>query len=178
MVCCNICCVNTVTDTLFSAEGKRGEMIKGDTTPLNIKDNDKQPFDLLMGNMLVAGDPYGKRNFSGLSGTGVVAYKFNENFSMAIQPNVNYSALKIHPNPLANPSMTAGYPNSDNASAIGFGAQVGMYFKTNNGRRNINEHHWWSWKPRVYPKVWFATISKFEVWVGLPGHRPNRQIQC
>ena len=31
--------------------------------------------------------------------------------SMAIQPNVNYSALKIHPNPLANPSMTAGYPN-------------------------------------------------------------------
>ena len=61
------------------------------------------------------------------------AYKFNENFSMAIQPNVNYSALKIHPNPLANPSMTAGYPNSDNASAIGFGAQVGMYFKTNNG---------------------------------------------
>ena len=29
--------------------------------------------------------------------------------------------------------MTAGYPNSDNASAIGFGAQVGMYFKTNNG---------------------------------------------
>ena len=61
------------------------------------------------------------------------AYKFNENFSMAIQPNVNYSALKIHPNPLANPSMTAGYPNSDNASAIGFGAQIGMYFKTNDG---------------------------------------------
>jgi len=43
-----------------------------------IKDNDQKPFDLLMGNTLVPGDPYGQRIFSGLSGTGVVAYKFND----------------------------------------------------------------------------------------------------
>ncbi len=49
-----------------------------------ITDNDKQPFDLLMGNVLVAGDPYGSRLFSGLSGTGVVAYQLNEFLRMAV----------------------------------------------------------------------------------------------
>lgn len=64
------------------------------------------------------------------------AYKINKNLSIGIQPSFNYSTLKIHPNPTSGPDMTGsnkGYPNSDNASAIGFGAQVGMYFKTNNG---------------------------------------------
>ena len=44
----------------------------------NITDNDKAPFDRLMGNALVAGDPYGNRIFSGLSGTAVAAYQFND----------------------------------------------------------------------------------------------------
>jgi iron complex outermembrane receptor protein len=33
-----------------------------------IKDNDKAPNDVLMGNALLTGDPYGSRNFTGLSG--------------------------------------------------------------------------------------------------------------
>ena len=44
----------------------------------NITDNDKAPFDRLMGNALVSGDPYGNRIFSGLSGTAVTAYQVND----------------------------------------------------------------------------------------------------
>ncbi len=44
----------------------------------NIRDNDRAPFDLLTGNTLVPGEPYGERFFSGISGTGVVAYSINE----------------------------------------------------------------------------------------------------
>ncbi|GGP02116.1 hypothetical protein GCM10010992_05210 [Cloacibacterium rupense] len=61
------------------------------------------------------------------------AYKLSNNLSIGIQPNINYSSLKIHPNPLAGPSMTMGYPNSDNASAFGFGAQFGVYYKSDSG---------------------------------------------
>jgi iron complex outermembrane receptor protein len=50
----------------------------------NISDNDKAPFDMLMGNALQPGDPYGRKNFSGLSGTGVMAYQFNERLRTAI----------------------------------------------------------------------------------------------
>ena len=62
----------------------------------NIKDNDKQPFDLLMGNMLVAGEPYGKRNFSGVSGTGVVAYKFNENLRTSFTASSAWRAPQVN----------------------------------------------------------------------------------
>ena len=61
------------------------------------------------------------------------AYKINKNLSVGIQPSFNYSALKIHPNPTSGPSMTLGYPNSDNASATGFGAQLGVYYKSDSG---------------------------------------------
>lgn len=43
-----------------------------------ISDNDRPPFDLLMGNVLLAGEPYGNRMFSGMSGTAVAAYAFSE----------------------------------------------------------------------------------------------------
>lgn len=61
------------------------------------------------------------------------AYKFNKNLSLGIQPNISYSSLKINPNPLSAPSPTLGYPNSDNASAFGFGAQLGVYYKADSG---------------------------------------------
>lgn len=64
------------------------------------------------------------------------AYKINKNLSIGIQPSFNYSTLKIHPNPTSGPDMTAsnkGYPNSDNASAKGFGAQLGVYYKSDSG---------------------------------------------
>jgi len=62
----------------------------------NIKDNDKQPYDLLMGNMLVPGDAYGKRSFSGLSGTGVVAYKFNENLRTSFTASTAWRAPQVN----------------------------------------------------------------------------------
>ncbi len=61
-----------------------------------IKDNDKAPNDVLMGNALVPGDPYGSRNFSGLSGTGVVAYSFNENLRAALTAATAWRAPQVN----------------------------------------------------------------------------------
>jgi iron complex outermembrane receptor protein len=61
-----------------------------------ITDNDKAPFDLLIGNALVAGDPYGKRNFNGLSGTGVIAYTFNENLRVSITAATAWRAPQMN----------------------------------------------------------------------------------
>lgn len=63
------------------------------------------------------------------------AYKFSPNLSLGIQPNISYSALKVNPNPTSSPDMVTfkGYPLSNNASAIGFGAQLGVYYKTDSG---------------------------------------------
>ena len=60
------------------------------------------------------------------------AYKLNKNLSIGIQPNISYSALKIQPNPLAAPNAY-GYSKSDNATAFGYGAQVGVYYKSDKG---------------------------------------------
>lgn len=60
------------------------------------------------------------------------AYKLNKNLSIGIQPNISYSALKIQPNPLAAPNAS-GYSKSDNATAFGYGAQVGVYYKSDKG---------------------------------------------
>jgi iron complex outermembrane receptor protein len=43
-----------------------------------ISDNDKEPFDLLTGNALLPGAPYGTTLFQGISGTGLVAYKLDD----------------------------------------------------------------------------------------------------
>ncbi len=61
------------------------------------------------------------------------AYQLNDYLSIGIAPTINYSALEIQPNPLASPSMTLGYPNSEQASAIGFGGQVGIFFNSASG---------------------------------------------
>lgn len=61
------------------------------------------------------------------------AYEITKNLSLGIQPNFNYATLELEPNPLASPSMTLGYPVSDNASAIGFGAQIGLYYESDGG---------------------------------------------
>jgi len=49
-----------------------------------------------MGNVLVPGEAYGKRNFSGLSGTGVVAYKFNENFRTSFTASSAWRAPQVN----------------------------------------------------------------------------------
>ena len=61
------------------------------------------------------------------------AYQVTDNFSIGLQPTINYSALELAPNPLAMPSQTLGYPVSEKASAIGFGGQVGLFYDTQKG---------------------------------------------
>jgi long-chain fatty acid transport protein len=61
------------------------------------------------------------------------AFSISDKFSIGIEPTFNYSSLEVHPNPLTSPSLLQGYPNSDKASAIGFGGQVGLYFDSGDG---------------------------------------------
>ncbi|MGB5419926.1 OmpP1/FadL family transporter [Algibacter sp.] len=60
------------------------------------------------------------------------AYELTDKISIGVQPNIDYSALELAPNPTANPSA-AGYPSTDKASAIGFGAQVGVFYDSGAG---------------------------------------------
>ena len=60
------------------------------------------------------------------------AYEISDKFSIGIQPNIDYAALELAPNPTANPSA-AGYPTTDKASAIGFGAQFGLFYDSGFG---------------------------------------------
>jgi len=61
------------------------------------------------------------------------AYEITDNLSIGVEPTVNYATLQLEPNPLASPSMTLGYPKSDKASAIGFGAQFGLFYHSDGG---------------------------------------------
>lgn len=60
------------------------------------------------------------------------AYEISEQFSIGIEPTFNYSALKMMPNPTANPNGS-GYPSTDNASALGYGAQIGLFYDSGMG---------------------------------------------
>tara|TARA_R110001583_G_scaffold21479_2_gene81630 strand:- start:5568 stop:6983 length:1416 start_codon:yes stop_codon:yes gene_type:complete len=60
------------------------------------------------------------------------AYEISDNFSIGIEPTFNYGALELAPNPTANPNA-AGYGISDKASAIGFGAQIGLFYESDGG---------------------------------------------
>ncbi len=60
------------------------------------------------------------------------SYEVSETFSIGIQPTFNYAALELAPNPTANPNAS-GYPVSDKASALGFGAQFGVFYNSPGG---------------------------------------------
>jgi long-chain fatty acid transport protein len=60
------------------------------------------------------------------------AYEITDHFSIGIQPTFNYAALELAPNPTASPNMH-GYYVSDKASAIGYGAQLGMFYSSPGG---------------------------------------------
>ena len=66
------------------------------------------------------------------------SYAFSEKFSIGIQPNFNYANLELEPNPLSSPDFPPpfgtgkGYPKGD-ASATGFGGQIGLYYDSLNG---------------------------------------------
>ncbi len=61
------------------------------------------------------------------------AYEISDKFSIGVEPTFNYAALELAPNPLAAPSQTLGYPIGDKATALGFGAQFGIFFDSGSG---------------------------------------------
>lgn len=61
------------------------------------------------------------------------AYEITNQFSIGLAPTFNYAALKLAPNPLSSPSQTLGYPVSDKATALGIGAQVGLFYNSGKG---------------------------------------------
>ncbi len=69
------------------------------------------------------------------------AYELSDKFSIGIQPNIDYAALELAPSPLSSPDFTPpagapgdkGYPTTDKASAIGFGAQFGLFYDSGFG---------------------------------------------
>lgn len=62
------------------------------------------------------------------------AYKLTKKVSIGIQPNINYESLQLSPNPTTSPDMPMPYgtgklyPTTDKASAMGYGAQVGIFY--------------------------------------------------
>lgn len=62
----------------------------------DITDNDRSPFNTLTGNAILPGDPYGSRYFSGISGTGVAAYKFNDNLRLSLTASTAWRAPQVN----------------------------------------------------------------------------------
>lgn len=60
------------------------------------------------------------------------AYKITEGLSIGIAPTFNYSSLLIEPVPIAAPS-NKGYPLGEKASALGIGAQAGLFLHLETG---------------------------------------------
>jgi len=60
------------------------------------------------------------------------AYELSDKFSIGVEPTFNYSTLELMPNPTSNPSQ-AGYPTAEKATAVGFGAQFGVFFDSGKG---------------------------------------------
>ena len=71
------------------------------------------------------------------------AAEISDRFSIGLQPTLNYESLELAPNPLAGPDMGnpfveppvpgKGYPTSNNASAIGYGGQIGVFYDSPSG---------------------------------------------
>lgn len=60
------------------------------------------------------------------------AYQISETLSVGIEPTFNFARLELMPNPTANPTG-AGYPSTNKASAIGYGAQIGLFYESETG---------------------------------------------
>lgn len=64
------------------------------------------------------------------------AYQLTDKIAIGFQPNIDYAALQLAPNPLASPDFPPpfgtgkGYPVTDKASAIGYGAQMGVFYNS------------------------------------------------
>ena len=60
------------------------------------------------------------------------AYEISDKFSVGVQPNFNYASLELMPNPTMGPN-SSGYPSTDKATALGFGAQFGLFYTSDFG---------------------------------------------
>lgn len=60
------------------------------------------------------------------------SYQLTETISIGFAPTFNYATLQLMPNPTANPNQ-AGYPSTDKASSLGYGAQLGVYYESTSG---------------------------------------------
>lgn len=60
------------------------------------------------------------------------AYELSDKFSFGIQPNFDVATLELMPNPTANPTAV-GYPSTNKETALGFGAQIGLFFDSGTG---------------------------------------------
>ena len=61
------------------------------------------------------------------------SYEISENLSIGFAPTINYAGLELAPNPISSPSQTLGYPNSDQATALGYGGQIGIFYQSESG---------------------------------------------
>lgn len=68
------------------------------------------------------------------------AYELTNELSIGVQPTVNYAALELAPNPISPADFPVsmggtgkGYPTSDKASSIGYGAQIGVFYNSPSG---------------------------------------------
>ena len=57
------------------------------------------------------------------------AYQLTDQISIGVQPNLNFAALELIPNPTADPNGS-GYPYADKTSALGYGAQFAVYYES------------------------------------------------
>ncbi len=61
------------------------------------------------------------------------AYELSDKFSVGIQPTFNLARLDLMPNPTANPTAV-GYPSTEsNATVLGFGGQIGLFYDSGVG---------------------------------------------
>ena len=60
------------------------------------------------------------------------SYELSDKISVGVQPTINYATLKLAPNPTASPT-NVGYPSTDKATAIGYGAQIGVFYDSGFG---------------------------------------------
>jgi len=103
-----------------------------DGTP-NPNYDPSKPFSPISGPQSAGGFGHIESNYMLLQVGFTWAYQINDNFSIGIEPTINYQSLEIGPNPLVAPSQTAGYSKSETASSIGYGAQVGVYYDSKSG---------------------------------------------
>lgn len=61
------------------------------------------------------------------------AYKVSSHFSIGVAPTFNYASLELAPNPLSAPDPAKGYPVSNDASAVGIGGQLGIFYQSGTG---------------------------------------------